>query len=160
MKVLNFQECIGSTSSMQSTSKLAFYITKLHCTSFLESFWWVPKTSSEFLFFSALEHPPLYACEFLFFSSFFPFFFFCQQLLSFSLSHVALSSLSLKKKDPNFMERHEMEDLRAERERMQRVTERHARRRRFTNFFLMLWFEPWKPWTVFSPGRFNHGSNG
>ena len=65
-----------------------------------------------------------------------PFFFFCcQQLLSFSLSHVALSSLSLKKKDPNFMERHVMEDLRAERERMQRVIERHARRRRFINFF-------------------------
>ena len=76
MKVLNFQECVGSTSSMQSTSKLAFYRTKLHCTSFLESFWWVPKTSSEFLFFSALEHPPLCACEFLFFSFFFPFFYF------------------------------------------------------------------------------------
>ena len=28
-----------------------------------------------------------------------------------------------------------MEDLRAERERMQRLIERHARRRRFNNFF-------------------------
>jgi len=42
------------------------------------------------------------------------------------------------KKDPKFMKRHEMEDLRAERERIKRVIERHARRRRFDNFFLML----------------------
>ena len=70
-----------------------------------------------FLLFSSLEHPPPCACEFLFFSSFFTFFFLGQQLLSFSPSHVALSSLLLEKKDPNFMERHEMEDLRAEKEK-------------------------------------------
>ena len=38
MKVLNFQECVGSTSSMQSASKLAFYSSKLLFTSFFESF--------------------------------------------------------------------------------------------------------------------------
>ena len=47
----------------------------------------VLKTSSEFLFFSSLEHPPPCACEFLFFSYFFLFYFiilfFCQQLLSY-----------------------------------------------------------------------------
>ena len=30
----------------------------------------------------------------------------------------------------------------------------------FFKFFLLLWFEPWKPWTVFRPGRFNRGLNG
>ena len=39
------------------------------------------------------------------------------------------------KKDPKFMKRHEMEDLRTERERMKRVIERHARRRWFDNIF-------------------------
>ena len=30
----------------------------------------------------------------------------------------------------------------------------------FLKFFLLLWFKPWKPWTVFRPGRFNRGLNG
>ena len=38
MKVLNFQECVGSTSSTQSASKLAFYRSKLVFTFFFESF--------------------------------------------------------------------------------------------------------------------------
>ena len=38
MKVLNFQDCVGNTSSTQSASKLAFYSSKLLFTSFFESF--------------------------------------------------------------------------------------------------------------------------
>ena len=112
MKVLNFQECVGSTSSMQSASKLAFYSSKLLFTSFFESFRCSAFYSS--LHLSILHRVLVNFCSFLPSS---PFFFLGQQLLSFSLSHVALSSLSLEKKDPNFMERHEMEDLRAEKEK-------------------------------------------
>ena len=71
MKVLNFQECVGSTSSTQSASKLAFYRSKLVFTFFFESFRCSALYSS-----LSLEHPPLCACEFLLFSSFFPPFFF------------------------------------------------------------------------------------
>ena len=38
MKVLNFEECVGSTSSTQSASKLAFCSSKLLFTSFFETF--------------------------------------------------------------------------------------------------------------------------
>ena len=112
MKVLNFQECVGSTSSTQSASKLAFYNSKLLFSSFFESFRCSAFYSS--LHLSILHRVLVNFCSFLPSS---PFYFLGQQLLSFSLYHVTLSSLSLEKKDPNFMERHEMEDLRAEKEK-------------------------------------------
>ena len=91
-----------------------------------------------FLFFSSLEHPPPCACEFLFFYSFFTFFFFFflgQQLLSFSLSHAALSSLSLEKKRSKLYGETRNGRSESGKRKMQRVIERHARRRRFNHFF-------------------------
>ena len=115
-----------------------------------------------FLFFSSLEHPPPCACEFLFFSSFFTFFFLGQQLLSLSLSHATLSSLSLEKKIQTLWRDTKWKIW--ERKKKNAKTNRETRKKEvqqfFLKFFLLLWFKPWKPWTVFRPGRFNHGLNG
>ena len=116
-----------------------------------------------FLFFSSLEHPPPCACEFLFFSSFFTFFFLGQQLLSFSLSHVALSSLLLEKKIQTLWRDTKWKIW--ERKKKNAKSNRETRKKKevqqfFFKFFLLLWFKPWKPWTVFRPSQFNRGLNG
>ena len=83
MKVLNFQECVGSTSSMQSASKLAFYNSKLRFTSFFESF----RCSAQdlkwisILLFTWASSTVCLWISVLFFLL--PFLFFCQQLLSY-----------------------------------------------------------------------------
>ena len=132
MKVLNFQECVGSTSSTQSASKLAFYHSKLLFTSFFESF-----RCSAFYFslhLSILRHVLVNFYSFIPSSPFF-FFFLGQQLLSFSLSHAALSSLSLEKKRSKLYGETRNGRSESEKRKKQRVIERHARRRRFNHFF-------------------------
>ena len=117
-----------------------------------------------FLFFSSLEHPPPCVCEFLLFSSFFTFFFFGSTTsFIFSISCCPLFSITWEKRSKLYGETRNGRSESGKR-KMQRVIERHARRRRFNNFFLkfflLLWFKPWKPWRVFRPGRFNRGLNG
>ena len=115
--MIKFQECVGSTTSTQSASNF-------HSWPFY--FLWIKKFQTyEFLFF--------------FFPSYLPCFF-CQQFLSFSLSHLAISSLSFEQKRPKFYgERHEMEDLRVEGEKVQSLKETEMQRR-----FCDLWV-----WLVF-----------
>ena len=130
-KVIKFQECAGSTTSMQSASNF-------HSWPFY--FLWIKKISNS-LFILSLKvnlsflHRPVSFVLFLFL------FFFCQQFLSFSLYHLAISSLSFEQKRPKFYEeRHEMEDLRAKGERVQSLKETEMQRRRFCDLWVWLVF--------------------
>ena len=83
MKVLNFQDCVGNTSSTQSASKLAFYSSKLLFTSFFESFRCIAQdlrwiSILLFTWTSSTVCLWIFVLLFLFF-----FFFFFQQLLSY-----------------------------------------------------------------------------
>ena len=134
MKVLNFQECIGSTSSTQSTSK--FKVGILQFNSSLYFFLWKFQMQCS-LIISSLEHPPLCACECLFFSSFFqPFFFIyfgSTTSFIFSISCCPLFSITWEKRSKLYGETRNGRSESGKR-KMQRVIERHARRR-FNNFF-------------------------
>ena len=88
-----------------------------------------------FLFFSSLEHPPACACEFLFL-------FFLLHLclfgsttsFTFSISCCPLFSITWEKRSKLYGETWNGRSESGKR-KMQRVIERHARRRRFNHFF-------------------------
>ena len=159
MKVLNFQECVGSTSSTQSASKLAFYHSKLLFTSFFESF-----RCSAFYFslhLSILRHVLVNFYSFIPSS---PFFFFGSTTsFIFSISCCPLFSITWEKKIQTLWRDTKWKIW--ERKKKNAKSNRKTRKKKevqpfFLKFFLLLWFEPWKPWTVFRPGRFNRGLNG
>ena len=93
-----------------------------------------------FLFFSSLEHPPPCACEFLFFSSFFTFLFFGSTTsFIFSISCYPLFSITWEKRSKLYGETRNGRSESGKR-KMQRVIERHTRRRRFNNFFKIFFY--------------------
>ena len=135
MKVLNFQEYVGSTSSTQSASKLAFYNSKLLFTSFLESFRCSAFYSS--LHLSILRRVLVNFCSFLPSS---PFFFFGSTTsFIFSISCCPLFSITWEKRSKLYGETRNGRSESGKR-KMQRVIERHARRRRFNHFFLNFFY--------------------
>ena len=127
MKVLNFQEYVGSTSSTQSASKLAFYNSKLLFTSFLESFRCSAFYSS--LHLSILHRELVNFCSFLPSS---PFFFWVNNFFHFLYLMLPSLLYYLRKRSKLYGETRNGRSESGKR-KMQRVIERHARRRRFNN---------------------------
>ena len=140
MKVLNFQECVGSTSSTQSASKLAFYGSKLLFTSFFESFRCSAqdlKWISILLFTWASSTVCLWISVLFFLLHLF--FFGSTTSFTFSISCYPLFSITWEKRSKLYGE---TRNGRSEsgKSKMQRVIERHARRRRYNQFFKIFFY--------------------
>ena len=133
MKVLNFQECVGSTSSTQSASKLAFYSSILLFTFSFESFRCSALYSS--LHLSILRCVLVNFCSFL--PSSLPFFFWVNNFFHF-LNLMLPSLLYHLRKKIQTLWRDTNGRSESGKRKMQRVIERHARRRRFNNFFFKI----------------------
>ena len=147
MKVLNFQECVGSTSSMQSASKLAFYSSKLLFTSFFESFRCSAqdlKWISILLFTWASSAVCLWISVLFFLLP--PIFFGSTTSFIFSISCCPLFSITWEKRSKLYGETRNGRSESGKR-KMQRVIERHPRRRRFNKIFkfffiALIWCNP------------------
>ena len=130
--MLKFQECVGSTSSRFKVGYFYFLWIKIVQNFSSISLFERSRCACEFRSYLHLSFLRL-VCEFLFFSSPFPFF--VNKLLHF-LYLILLSLLyHLKKWSKPYGERYEMEDLRAKRERMQRLKERRKKKEVVQFFF-------------------------
>ena len=158
MKVLNFEECVGSTSSTQSASKLAFYHSKLLFTSFFESFRCSAFYSS--LHLSILRRVLVNFCSFLPSS---PFFFWVNNFFHFLYLMLPSLLYHLRKKIQTLWRdtKWKIWERKKKNAKSNRETHKKKEVQQFLKFFfLLLWFEPWKPWTDFRPDRFNRSLNG
>ena len=136
MKVLNFEECVGSTSSTQSASKLAFCSSKLLFTSFFETFrcqLWI----SILLFTWASSAVCLWISVLFFLLHLY--FFGSTTSFIFSISCCPLFSITWEKRSKLYGETRNGRSESGKR-KMQRVIERHARRWRFNNFFKIFFY--------------------
>ena len=137
MKVLNFQECVGSTSSTQSASKLVSTIPNF---SLLLS-WKVSDAVLSIILFTWASSAVFLWISVLFFLLHL-FFFGSTTSFIFSISCCPLFSITWEKRSKLYGETRNGRSESGKR-KMQRVIERHARRRFnnfFLKFFLLLWF--------------------